>query len=97
MNRTQNLFLAFVMVFLAGTAVAQQAPQTSALTLTIDEAVREAIDRNLDLVAEKFNLSVANARIITAKLRPNPVLSVGGDHLDLLGTGYNAEIGRAHV
>lgn len=90
MNRTQNLFLAFVMVFLVGTAFAQQTPQPQALTLTIDEAVREAVDRNLDLVAEKFNLSVADARIITAKLRPNPVLSVGGDHLDLLGTGYNA-------
>jgi hypothetical protein len=26
-------------------------------------------------------------------LRPNPVLSVGGDHLDLLGTGYSEENG----
>lgn len=58
--------------------------------VTVEEAVREAIDRNLDLLAEKINLPVAEARIITAKLRPNPVLSVGGDHLDVLGTGYSA-------
>lgn len=58
--------------------------------IPIDDAVREAIDRNLDLLAEKINLPVAEARIITAKLRPNPVLSVGGDHLDILGTGYSA-------
>lgn len=28
--------------------------------------------------------------MITAKLRPNPVLTLTADHLDLLGTGYNA-------
>jgi outer membrane protein, heavy metal efflux system len=27
--------------------------------------------------------------VITARLRPNPVLSLGGDHLDLLGTGFD--------
>lgn len=58
--------------------------------VTLDEAVREAINRNLDLVAEKYNLSVADARIITASLRPNPVFSIGSDHLDVLGTGYNS-------
>lgn len=57
--------------------------------LTIEEAVREAIDHNLDILVDKFNLSIADARIITAKLRPNPVLTVGADHLDVLGTGYN--------
>lgn len=58
-------------------------------SVTIEQAVREAIDSNLDLIAERFNLSVASARIITARLRPNPVVSVGGDHLDVLGTGYD--------
>jgi len=32
--------------------------------------------------------------LITARVRPNPVFSLGGDHLDLLGTGYN-DVNRA--
>ncbi len=60
--------------------------------MSIDEAIREeALDRNLDLLAERFNLSVADTKMITARLRPNPVVSIGGDHLDLLGTGYNTD------
>ena len=58
-------------------------------TLTVDEAVREAIASNLDLAAARYDISVADARQITARLRPNPVMTVSADHLDLLGTGYN--------
>ncbi|NDJ11659.1 MAG: TolC family protein [Acidobacteriia bacterium] len=58
--------------------------------ITLEEAVREALANNLDLAAEKFNISTAEARQITASLRPNPVLTVSGNHLDLLGTGYTA-------
>src|SRR5262249_53783592 len=62
-------------------------------TLTIEQAVSEATDRNLTILAEKYNISVAQARVVTAALRPNPVLTVEGDHLDLLGTGFNKENG----
>lgn len=89
MKTSQTRFVALLIVFCAAAVLAQQTQLLTATVLTIDEAMREAMDRNLDLVAEKFNLSVADARIITAKLRPNPVLSVGGDHLDVVGTGYN--------
>jgi outer membrane protein, heavy metal efflux system len=34
-------------------------------------------------------LTIAEARLIAARLRPNPVLSLSGDHLDVLGTGFN--------
>jgi cobalt-zinc-cadmium efflux system outer membrane protein len=68
---------------LLGTAAAAQpAPDK----VTIQQAVQEALDRNLNLLAERYNLSVAEARIITAKLRPNPVLTVGTDYIDLFGT-----------
>jgi len=68
----------------AGHFVLAQAP-----AVTTRQAVQEAIEKNLSLLAERYNLSIADARIITAGLRPNPVLSIGGDHLDLLGTRYN--------
>ncbi len=43
--------------------------------VTIDEAAREAIDHNLTLVAERYGVSVAQARILAARLRPNPVFT----------------------
>jgi cobalt-zinc-cadmium efflux system outer membrane protein len=43
------------------------------------------VEHNLNLLAERYNISVADARIITAKLRPNPVLSLGVDYVDFLG------------
>src|SRR5215470_6589768 len=59
-------------------------------SLTLEEAIKEAIENNLNLVAERYNLSVAEAKIITAKLRPNPIFTAEGDHLDVLGTGDNS-------
>jgi cobalt-zinc-cadmium efflux system outer membrane protein len=58
-------------------------------SLTIEEAVDEAVQRNLALLAERANLSIAEASLITARLRPNPVLSGGANSLDWLGTGFN--------
>ena len=57
--------------------------------LSIDQAVSEAIEKNLSLIAERWNIAVAEAAIITARLRPNPVLSGSADHLDWLGTGFD--------
>jgi cobalt-zinc-cadmium efflux system outer membrane protein len=48
------------------------------ITLTIDEAVRQALDHNLTIVAERYSVPVAQARIVAAQLRPNPVLTVTG-------------------
>lgn len=57
--------------------------------LTLEQAIQESIANNLDLAAARYNISVSQARQITARLRPNPVLTTSADHLDLLGTGYN--------
>lgn len=66
-------------------AFAQNAPAA----LTLDQVLEEALSRNLRLLAERFNLSIAEARIIQARLKPNPVLSLGGNYLDILGSGFN--------
>lgn len=57
--------------------------------VTIQQAVREAVDKNLNLLAERYNVSIAEARVLTARLRPNPVVSLGSDYMDVLGTGFN--------
>ena len=63
-------------------------------TLTVEEAVNEAVQKNLGLLAEQANLSIAEALKVTARLRPNPVLSGSADSLDLLGTGFD-EVNQA--
>src|SRR5262245_23880701 len=63
--------------------------QTVFRTLAIKGAVDEAVQRNLGLLAQRAGLSVADAALATARLRPNPVLSGGANSLDWLGTGFN--------
>lgn len=57
--------------------------------LSLEQAIQEAVANNLDLAAEKLNASVAEARQITARLRPNPVLTVSGQTLNILGATYS--------
>jgi len=61
-------------------ALAQQSLVASPTAdgLTIDQAVAEASEHNLGLIAERFNVTISEARLVTARLRPNPVLSVEG-------------------
>jgi len=84
--RLFNLSLPLLALFSWADARAQN---TLPDRVTLDQAVHEAVEKNLGLLAERYNLTIAEARIVTARLRPNPVLSIEGDHLDLLGTGYN--------
>jgi len=73
---------------LAARATLGQAPPVTEPPVTFNQAVQEALDKNLDLAAEKLNVSVAEAREITARLRPNPVLTVSGQTLNVLGANY---------
>jgi outer membrane protein, heavy metal efflux system len=75
----------FVLVLYACAAPA------GAQSLTIAQAVEEAVQHNLTLMAERSNLSIADAQMVTARLRPNPVFSFSADHLDVLGTGFSQE------
>ncbi len=73
------------------TCAAQQIapPPVEPELLTIDQAVAEALEKNLDLIAERYKLPIAEARLVTARLRPNPVVSTWGNYFDILGTGFN--------
>ena len=74
---------------LAGACAAISAqPCEAQETLTIDQAVSAAIDHNLNLLAARSNLSIADAQLVTAKLRPNPVISASADSLDWIGTTF---------
>lgn len=65
--------------------------QVATPVITIDQAIQEAISKNLDLIAQRLNVGVAETREITAKLRPNPVLTIAGQTLNLLGATYSPD------
>lgn len=56
--------------------------------IEIERAVDLALDRNLDLIAKRYDVDLASARIVTAGLRANPILSLGADYQDLLGSHF---------
>lgn len=57
--------------------------------ITLELAIREAMENNLNILAERYNVSIAEAQIMQARLRPNPILTVDSDHLPFAGTRYN--------
>jgi outer membrane protein, heavy metal efflux system len=75
MTRTTGRF-ALAAVFVTAAATAARAQRAQAVAVTIVEAVTEAVDHNLSLLAERYNVTVAEAAVITAGLRPNPVVTV---------------------
>src|SRR5260221_14116417 len=65
------------------------ASTVAAQSITIEQAIDEAVQHNLSLLAARSSLTIADAQMVSARLRPNPVASVSADHLDLLGTGFD--------
>ncbi len=78
---------AFIAVLLWTVGIAGAQP-TAVTGVTMEQAIQEAMANNLDLAAERLNVSVAEAREITARLRPNPVLTVSGQTLNVFGANY---------
>src|SRR3954451_13157085 len=89
--RTVLMLLLCVVVSAVGQTASSPQTDPRPAIVTIDQAIREAIDHNLGLLAARYDVTVAEARMITARLRPNPVLSLSADHLDWLGTGYTLQ------
>jgi cobalt-zinc-cadmium efflux system outer membrane protein len=75
MTRSTGRFL-FAAVFITSAAAGVRAQSRAADTITIEQAVSEALDHNLSLLAERYNVTVADAAVVTAGLRPNPVVTL---------------------
>ncbi|MGB8221357.1 MAG: TolC family protein [Polyangiales bacterium] len=75
----------FVSLTLANSARADRAASE---LMTIDEAVAVALEHNLDLLAIRYEVDIAAARIVTARILNNPYVSAGFDYLDLLGSDF---------
>src|SRR5215467_12747558 len=74
----------FGLVLHVGHCLAQTSSSSAAQSppsLSLSQAISEAVDRNLDLIAARYDVPIAQARIITARLRPNPIFSLEASHL----------------
>lgn len=63
--------------------------------MTLQQVVDEALERNLSLLAQRYEISIAEARLLQARLRPNPRVGVDATYLDLLGAGFTPETSPA--
>ena len=70
MNRE---FLISFFLLLTGGICAQQATTG---TLTLKEAEQRFLERNLSLIAERYNIDMAQAQVLQARLFENPVISL---------------------
>lgn len=78
--------MAIAMLLCAAAAPAQQ-------RMTLRQVVDEALANNLALLAQRYDIRIAEARLQQARLRPNPRLNVENNFLDLLGANYIPEEG----
>ena len=81
---------------LATISAAQPQPQLPPLakrTITLDDAVAIFLRQNLELVAARYDVDTAEAEKLTARLRPNPQLSLGlsGAPLNLSGPVFREQ------
>ena len=85
---SQMCGLLLLAAFCAGVVAAQA---NLPAVVTIEQAVAEAVQNNPGLQAERLGIAVAETGVITAGLRPNPVLSYSNGYLDWLGTRANPD------
>src|SRR6476646_10291410 len=55
--------------------------------ITVADAVSIFLQQNLQLVASRYDIDTADAEKITARLRPNPVVTIGNSGIPLLFNG----------
>ena len=93
MRTKGGLLLAAGIVVARAASAGQPVPPSG--PITINQAVTEALDHNLSLLAERFNVTVAAAAVVTAGLRPNPVITVNAmrPDRDLVESGVAVDEG----
>ena len=74
--------------FAQTSTIQQQAPPAPAKRITISDAVSIFLQQNLQLVAARYDIDTAEAEKLTARLRPNPVVSVGFADIPLNGSNF---------
>ncbi|MEA4916880.1 TolC family protein [Proteiniphilum sp.] len=91
-----KLFLAVMLCLLAVVAHAQEKPTEDKKVLTFTQYLENVKNSNISYLAEKYNVSIAEAAVKAAKVFPDPELSVSygnNQNWDLqMGYGVDAEL-----
>src|SRR6185369_15212496 len=74
--RTLLSVMTLIAVAVAGIQ-AQEKPAVSKRSITLAEATEIFMRQNLELVAARYDIETADAEKLTARLRPNPQITVG--------------------
>jgi cobalt-zinc-cadmium efflux system outer membrane protein len=91
----KSIFLVLLLLLVGVVLLPAQTPSvtpTPAATpigrqVTVSEAVTIFLHQNLQLVASRYDVDTAEAEKITARLRPNPVVSIGNSGIPILFNG----------
>jgi cobalt-zinc-cadmium efflux system outer membrane protein len=73
----KNQWLTSLLVMLLFCSLRSHAQDT--LRITLPEAEKQFLQKNLDLLAEKYNIDIARAQVIQARLYSNPNFSLNGN------------------
>ena len=65
----------------------QTSPAPGKRSITVEEAVAIFLNQNLQLVAARYDIDTVDAEKLTARLRPNPEVSVGFSDIPLVFSG----------
>jgi cobalt-zinc-cadmium efflux system outer membrane protein len=71
-----------IVAALAALGASASVSQEGVTTLTVEQAVEQALAHNLSLLSERDNIKVADAAVLTASLRPNPVVTISASRPD---------------
>jgi cobalt-zinc-cadmium efflux system outer membrane protein len=76
----------------ARAAEAARAPAAAAFALTMDEAVRIALERNREVIAVRLDIEAAQLDVVAARIYPNPVASYALGNLVLIGNKQGGSV-----
>lgn len=87
--------MCFILLNFVTVVRSQNSPDVMGKTLSFQEFLNQVGRNNLDYLAEKYNVSIAQAEIIAQKVLPDPELEFeGSDENFKLGLGYTLELGN---
>ncbi|MBF0651896.1 TolC family protein [Dysgonomonas sp. GY75] len=91
---TTILVFFFLMNFVSHTR-AQDSEGKATINLSFQEYLNQVGKNNLNYMAEKYNVNIADAEVIAQKVLPDPELTFeGADENFSLGLGYTLELGN---
>ena len=97
-SRMKSIFLVLLLPLVGGIGVTAQTPTPTASPtpqsvvpdgrpITVVDAVSIVLQQNQQLIASRYDIDTADAEKITARLRPNPAVSIGNSGIPLLFNG----------